>query len=82
MASIEIILDGDGSRPAWAHAKVHRVQDFGISGLARGMLSGKPSIAILIDLPNGEKVFAENSLANFLQAADALKAYYGDPRED
>jgi hypothetical protein len=44
------------------------------------MVSGKPSIAIRLDLDDGSSVVAETSLALFLMAADAFKAKYGDPR--
>ena len=52
-----------------------------VGGLAAGMVSGAPSVAIRVDLPEGKVAIAETSLALFLQAADALKARFGDPRE-
>jgi hypothetical protein len=51
-----------------------------VAGMERGMASGKPSVAIRFDLPNGHVVVGETSLALFLTAADGLKARYGDPR--
>jgi hypothetical protein len=51
-----------------------------VTGLAGGMQSGKLSVALRIDLPNGGVVVTETSLALFLTAADGLKARYGDPR--
>lgn len=54
----------------------------GVGGLAGGMSSGKPSVALRIDLPDGRHVIAETSLALFLMAADALKARFGDPRTE
>lgn len=39
-----------------------------------GMVSRLPSIAIRIDLPDGNTVIAETSLALFLAAADAFRA--------
>lgn len=51
-----------------------------VTGLDGGMVSGNPSVAIRLDLPDGKTVIAETSLALFLTAADALKSRYGDPR--
>lgn len=52
-----------------------------IGGLARGTAADKPTV--LIGLDDGDVVLvAETTLALFLTAADALKAKYGDPRED
>ena len=53
-----------------------------VTGLEGGMQSGRPSVAIRLDLEDGRVVLAETSLALFLSAADALKARYGDPREE
>jgi hypothetical protein len=62
--------------------KVHHLRGEGlaIGGLAGGMKSGAASVMVRVDLPNGETVLAETSLALFLSAADALKARHGDPR--
>lgn len=82
MPSIVLRLDGDGSWPDLKNKTVHHVQtDIAIVALPHGMRSGKPSVAIRVDLPNGEVVVAETSLALFLTAADGLKAKYGDPRK-
>lgn len=48
-----------------------------VCGLSGGMTSGRPSVAIRLDLPNGTTVIAETSLRLFLMAADALKAKFG-----
>lgn len=53
-----------------------------ITVLEGGMTSGKPSVSLRVDLPDGRIVIAETSLALLLAAADAFKARYGDPRED
>lgn len=46
-------------------------------GLKAGMASGKPSVAIRLDLPDGKVVIAETSLALFLGAASALHTKFG-----
>jgi len=82
MPSLNLVL----REPAWPElaepgAKVHHTQQpIGVAALAGGMQSGKPSVALRIDLDDGSSVIAETSLALFLTAADALKAKYGDPR--
>jgi hypothetical protein len=81
MPALTLKLDGDNAWPDLASRTVHRVTGtFEIAGLAGGMVSGKPSIAIRLDLDDGSSVVAETSLALFLMAADAFKAKYGDPR--
>jgi hypothetical protein len=81
MARLDIILDGAGMVKDVPPAKLaHTTEPLRIGGLAGGMSSGKPSVAIAVFLPNnGGCVLAETSLALFLSAADALKARYGDP---
>lgn len=52
-----------------------------VIGLTDGTAAGKPSVMIRADLPDGQTVIAQTTLALFLAAADALKARHGDPRE-
>jgi hypothetical protein len=84
MPNLSIHPNGDGCWPDMAQAirsgQVIHVQDLEVAGLAAGMTSGKPSVAIRIDLPDGRIVFAETSLRLFLTAADALRSVHGDPR--
>lgn len=86
MPLIRINLVGDGSWDDLAGKQdqiIHLGNDappIGVWALAGGMTSGKPSVAIRFDLPDGKIVIAETSLALFLSAADALRARYGDPR--
>lgn len=51
-----------------------------VAVLESGMVSGKPSVAFGMVLPDGRWVFAQTSMALFLTAADAFRARYGDPR--
>ncbi len=82
MPSIHLVLE----EPAWPDLHKgdrtvhHTTEPIGVTGLMGGMESGKPSVALRIDLQDGSSVIAETSLALFLSAADALKARYGDPR--
>ncbi len=81
---LTVRLTGDGAWPDLLDKTVHHLGNdappIQVSALADGMASGAPSVAIRIDLPNGEVVLAETSLALFLMAADALRVRYGDPR--
>ena len=81
MTVLNVLLQGDGAKPEWADGRtIHRIDDFTVAALPSGMVSGRPSVSFLIDLPNGEAVMAETSLALFLTAADAIRGTYGDPR--
>lgn len=85
MPILEIKLHGDG---AFADLQaqhgeaivVPNEQPIRIAALDSGMVSGLPSVAFGMVLPDGRWVFAETSLRLFLTAADALKARFGDPR--
>jgi hypothetical protein len=55
-------------------------QDIVVGGLAGGMRSGQPSVMLRLNLPDGSVALGETSLGLFLQAADALRCVYGDPR--
>lgn len=90
MLSINIVLDAEGvwedlqTRPFEWYRNVPGEPEakLSVAGLNNGLASGKPSVAIRIDRPEGEDdpVVVETSLALFLSAADALKARFGDPR--
>ena len=51
-----------------------------IAALKGGMISGKPSVAIRLDLPDGRTVIAETSLVLLLAAADTFRTRFADPR--
>lgn len=53
-----------------------------VAVLDKGMASGKPSIAIRTDLPDGRVVIAETSARLFCAAARAIMARYPDLFED
>jgi hypothetical protein len=87
---MSLVLSVVLQEPAWPDLRDRRddiIHEAGgahmeITGLDGGMHSGKPSVAVRLDLENGKVLIAETSLALFLTAADALKARYGDPREE
>lgn len=81
MISLTIRLDGDDALKGTPPDKIVHVTDpITVAGLTGGMTSGKPSVALLVPLPDGRTVVAETSLALFLTAADALRSRHGDPR--
>lgn len=78
---LEVNPHSDGVWPDLDPAKIrHTTGPIFVAGLAAGMKSGAPSVAIRISLPDGTTVLAETSLSLFLTAADALRAAHGDPR--
>lgn len=86
MPAMSINLEGGGAWPDLAEkaaaGQLVSVKDtIEVACFPQGMLSGKPSIGIRLDLPDGTTVLAETSLALFLMAADAYRTKYGDPRE-
>ena len=79
--ALTVKIDGDGAWPDLAGKEViHLTNDappIQISALPDGMASGRPSVAIRLDLPDGRTVIAETSMNLFLSAADVLRARYG-----
>jgi hypothetical protein len=62
----EIIHLGDGAPP------------IGVAVLDHGMTSGRPSVAIRVDLPDGKHVLAETSARLFCTTAKTIMAKYPD----
>lgn len=78
MPAIDVIL----REPAWPNldrAKIiHLGNDappIGLAGLVGGMQSGRPSVVLRIDLPDGRVVLAETSLRLLVTAVDALRVH-------
>ena len=90
MPSINLILDGDRAFPELYEQAVRgEVYHLGndappvtIALLKKGMLSGKSSLCIRVDLPDGKTVLAETSLALFLMAAKAIAAKCPDEAKE
>jgi hypothetical protein len=81
MPVIDVRLDGDNCWPdlkakVEAGRLIHIKGDgppIGLAMLEGGMVSGKPSVALRIDLPDGRTVLAETSVELFLTAAAAVR---------
>lgn len=83
MPEIDLHLDGDGAWKDLEHAPPGTViragEKIGMAGLAGGMASGRASVALRIDLPDGRVVFTETSLRTLFSAMTALVAHHGEP---
>jgi hypothetical protein len=87
MPMISLHLNGDGAWPDLAkkdtegnliHLQGNDGPPIGLCVLDSGMVGGRPSVAIRIDLPDGRTVLAETSLRLLLTAAKAFEAKYPD----
>jgi len=78
MPVIDLKLDGDA---AWPDLPDREVLDcgarIGMAGLEAGMASGKTSVAVRVDLPDGRVAIVQTSLAALETAVRALVARYG-----
>jgi hypothetical protein len=87
MSHINLITNGDG---AFADLKenmeslvsVPADSPINVALLDRGMASGRPSVAIRLDLPDGKSVIAQTSARLFVTTARAIMARYPDLFED
>lgn len=85
--ALRIMLDGDGAFPDLAGKigtddVIHLGNDappIGVAVLEHGTASGRPSIMLRVDLPDGRTVLAETTWALFAGAAQAVAARYGWP---
>lgn len=88
MNIIKVILEGDSCWPELLDklmvGKIIHLREgvLQIAGLSKGMKSGKPSISIRIDLPDGRVVLAETSMRLFLSAAEAFEQRYRKELEE
>lgn len=82
MPAINIILDGDNAWDDLQGKEIIHLQDvvWEMAALPGGMSSGKPSVALRLDLPDGKVLVAETSLLALLSAVNAFVARHGDPR--
>ena len=82
MTALSIKLDGDGVWPDLLKpgARVEWLRGGGeMAALAAGTVGGKPTIALRLDLPDGQVVVWQTTLRLLVVAARAFVARYGDP---
>jgi hypothetical protein len=82
---VDFIPSGPVTESVWRDLEranvIHLGNDapaIGVAALSDGMGSGKPSIALRIDLPDGKSVIAETSARLFCIAARAIMAKHPD----
>jgi hypothetical protein len=85
MPVIKMLMDGDGCWPdlkvgtdAVINAMGPGAKPIQMALLDAGIQSGKPSVTIRIDLPDGRTVLTETSLRLFVSAAKAFASRYPD----
>lgn len=77
MPELKINLEGDGLLAGVPPDMVVNIETpVTITALDGGMESGRPSVAIIADLPDGRKVFIQTSMIMFVLAANAMRAKY------
>ena len=79
MPGLHVVLDG--SDPPWLDGKEVVEADpdtLTILGLPVGMVSGKPSVGITAQLPDGKWVLIQTSLELFQGANAALRGRFGE----
>jgi hypothetical protein len=54
MLDLNIILDGDGAWPDLAEKEVIALDQIQVAALIDGLASGRPAVAIRVDLPDGK----------------------------
>jgi hypothetical protein len=86
MISMTIKLDGDNAWPELQNKPyIHFADDappIQVAVLDAGMTSGRPSVALRLDLPDGQTVIAETSARLFCTSARAIMAKYPDLFKD
>lgn len=79
MIRLNVALIGDGVLSDVNTEDIVTVSDdITIAVLDKGMKSGKPSVGILIKLPDGKTLLAQTSAKLFVSAANAIHAKYPD----
>lgn len=81
MLAMTVKLDGNGILKDYKGEVVHVKSPLTVTTLAGGMDSGKPSVAIIADLPDGRKLIMETSAELFCNAANIIKTKYRDKLE-
>lgn len=84
MIAISIILDGDNAWPDLRDKSIIHLKhgSMAVAALDGGMSSGRPSVAMRFDLPDGQTVVAETSARLFVSAGRAIDAKFPDLFKD
>ncbi len=80
MIEMTVILEGDNAWPDLRDKPLihlaNNAPPIQVAVLDAGMTSGHPSVAIRIDLPDGQTVMAETSARLFVSAGRAIEAKF------
>lgn len=82
MPSIDINILRHGDPPCWpdmVDTGVHQIdpeQPWEMAIIEGGMSSGRPSVALRLRLADGQIVFAETSVANWINATAAMRGAF------
>lgn len=85
MIPLRVIMDADAAWPDLADKPVIHLDETAllqVGVLSGGMVSGRPSIAIRFDLPDGRVVIAETSARLFVSAAKLISGKFPDLFDD
>lgn len=83
MVSMEVIFDGDNCWPDLSEMEVVvATAPIRMAALRGGMVSGKPSVTVRVDLPDGSVVLAETTMVLLMGALRLFKAEFGEEGED
>lgn len=82
MPLMTVILDGDGCWPDAVADNVillgNRAPPIQVAVLEHGVTSGRPSVTLRVDLPDGRMVLAETTARLFCTVARAIMGKYPD----
>lgn len=86
MIAMTIILDGDNAWPDLKDKEIihlaNGARPVQVAVLPGGLRSGRPSVALRLDLPDGRVVVAETTARLFVSAARAISARYPNLFDD
>ena len=84
MNSISVNLNGDAAWTVLAEREIIHLRDGSIevAVLEGGLASGRPSVAIRFDLPDGKTVITETTARLFVGAGRMIAARYPDLFDD
>lgn len=86
MIQMTVILAGDNAWPDLKDKEIvhlaNNAPPIQVAALPGGMASGRPSVALRLDLPDGRVVIAETTARLFVSAGRAIAARYPDLFDD
>lgn len=84
MNSLSVNLNGDGAWTDLAEREIVHLRDINIelAVLDGGLASGRPSVAIRLDLPDGKTIIAETTARLFVSAGRMIAGRYPDLFDD